>query len=153
VFGTLAVIQRVVRGMKERRSGRILIVSSVAGVRAGPTSSPYAMTKHALQALGSSLRGELASYGIDVALINPGPFGTGFNERMFTNSQEWWDRDTAPPEETALMDSLADRITVGQLDPAVAASSYADLAEADTTELVNFLPPDIMEQFADHGAR
>jgi short-subunit dehydrogenase len=82
VFGTFAITQRVAAAMKRKRAGRILIVSSIAGVRAGIGSGPYAMTKHALQAMGGSLRNELAPYGIDVALINPGPYATGFNDRM-----------------------------------------------------------------------
>src|SRR5680860_324759 len=82
VFGTLAITQRVATQMKARRSGRILIVSSVAGLLAGPGSGPYSMSKHALQAMGSALRAELAPFGVDVALINPGPFATGFNDRM-----------------------------------------------------------------------
>ena len=72
VFGTFAIVQRVAAAMKRKRAGRILIVSSIAGVRAGVGSGPYAMTKHALQAIGGVLRNELAPYGIDVALINPG---------------------------------------------------------------------------------
>lgn len=152
VFGTIAVTQRVLPKMREKGSGRILIVSSVAGLRAGPYSSPYSMSKHALQAFGGSLRGELAPLGIDVALINPGPFGTGFNDAMFDTLQEWWDRDTAPAHEVELFDGLKERITVGQLDPADAAKVYADLAEAETTQLVNPIPADIMQQFADHGS-
>lgn len=153
VFGTVAVTQRVVARMKERGSGRVLIVSSVAGLRAGPYSSPYSMSKHALQAFGAALRGELAPLGIDVALINPGPFATGFNDAMFDTLQEWWDRDTAPPHEVELFDGLRQRITVGQLDPDDAAKVYADLAEAETTELINPIPADILQQFADHAPR
>ena len=82
VFGTFAITQRVAAAMKRKRTGRILIVSSIAGVRAGIGSGPYVMTKHALQAMGGVLRSELAPFGIDVALINPGPFATGFNDRM-----------------------------------------------------------------------
>jgi NAD(P)-dependent dehydrogenase (short-subunit alcohol dehydrogenase family) len=40
-------VQRVAQKMRNKRAGRILIVSSIAGVRAGVGSGPYAMTKHA----------------------------------------------------------------------------------------------------------
>ncbi len=146
VFGTFAITQRVAAAMKRKRAGRILIVSSIAGVRAGIGSGPYAMTKHALQAMGGVLRNELAPYGIDVALINPGPYATGFNDRMANHPGDWFDRNTADPEEVAIMDSLVKRITVGQLDPADVVRRYVELVEADKTELVNFIPKDILER-------
>jgi short-subunit dehydrogenase len=146
VFGTFAVTQAVAAQMIERRAGRILIVSSVAGVLAGPGTGPYSMTKHALQAFGSALRAELAPLGVDVALINPGPFATGFNDRMVDEPGAWFDRAAALPEELAFMENVRRRITVGQLDPAMVVGVYADLVEADATELVNFVPTDIVER-------
>ncbi|MTA65700.1 MAG: SDR family NAD(P)-dependent oxidoreductase, partial [Actinobacteria bacterium] len=71
VFGTLAVTQAVLPKMAAKKSGRIIIVSSIGGVIAGPSFGPYAMTKHALEAMGKSMRAELAVSGIDVTLINP----------------------------------------------------------------------------------
>lgn len=148
VFGTLAVCQAAAVGMKRRRSGRILIVSSIAGVRAGVGSGPYAMTKHAVQAMGTSMRAELAAYGIDVALINPGPYATGFNDRMVDHPGDWFDPATADPEEVAVMESLRSRITIGQFEPDEVADRYVELVEADTTELVNFVPADLLERLA-----
>jgi len=148
VFGTFAVTQRVAQKMRKKRAGRILIVSSIAGVRAGVGSGPYAMTKHALQAFGTALRAELAAFGVDVALINPGPFATGFNDRMANDPGPWFDRKTADPEDVKVMDALVKRITIGQLDPADVVARYVALAEADKTELVNFIPEDILERLA-----
>ena len=148
VFGTFAIVQRVVQKMRRKRAGRILIVSSIAGVRAGVGSGPYAMTKHALQALGTALRAEMVPFGVDVALINPGPFATGFNDRMANDPGPWFDRNTAAPEDVAVMDSIVKRITIGQLDPADVVKRYVELVEADKTELVNFIPPDIVERMS-----
>ena len=148
VFGTFAITQRVAVAMRRKRAGRILIVSSIAGVRAGVGSGPYAMTKHALQAMGTALRAELARFGVDVALINPGPFATGFNDRMANDPGPWFDRNTAAAEDVAAMDSLVKRITIGQLDPADVVKRYVELVEADKTELVNFIPPDIVERMS-----
>ena len=148
VFGTFAICQRVANAMKAKRSGRILIVSSVAGVRAGRGSGPYSMTKHALQAMGGVFRNELADFGVDVALINPGPYATGFNDRMVNDPGDWFDRDHADGADVAAMDALRDRITVGQLDPTEVAQRYVELVEADETELVNFVPPDILDRLA-----
>jgi len=146
VFGTFAVVQRVAAAMRRKRAGRILIVSSIAGVRTGVGSGPYAMTKHALQAMGGVLRNELAPFGVDVALINPGPYATGFNDRMANEPGDWFDRNSAAPEDVAIMDALVKRITVGQLDPAEVVQRYVELVEADKTELVNFIPKDIVER-------
>ncbi len=148
VFGTFAIVQRVVQKMRRKRAGRILIVSSIAGVRAGVGSGPYAMTKHALQALGTALRAEMVPFGVDVALINPGPFATGFNDRMANDPGPWFDRNTAAPEDVAVMDSIVKRITIGQLEPADVVKRYVELVEADKTELVNFIPPDIVERMS-----
>ena len=49
------------------------------------------MTKHAVEAFSKSLRGELAPHGIDVTKINPGPYNTGFNDRMVDGITEYID--------------------------------------------------------------
>jgi NAD(P)-dependent dehydrogenase (short-subunit alcohol dehydrogenase family) len=148
VFATVAVTQRAALKLRRKRAGRIIVMSSIGGVRAGVGSGPYAMTKHAIQAFGTSLRAELKMFGVDVCTINPGPYATGFNDRMAKNPGEWFDRSKAAPEDVAAMDQLVQRITVGQLDPADVAKRYVELVEAETTELVNFVPPDIVERMS-----
>lgn len=144
VFGTLAVTQVVAPRMMERGSGRIIVVSSVAGLLdAAPASGPYSMTKHALQALGSSLRGELEPYGVDVCLLNPGPYGTGFNDAMANHPGDWFDAVGEP--EHAMLADLRSLITVDQLDPREVVDTMVALVEADTTELSNPVPPNIVE--------
>jgi short-subunit dehydrogenase len=123
-------------------------MSSIGGVRAGVGSGPYTMTKHAIQAFGTALRAELKMFDVDVCTINPGPYATGFNDRMAMNPGDWFDRKTAAPEDVAVMDQLVQRITVGQLDPVDVARRYVELVEADKTELVNFVPPDIVERMS-----
>jgi len=148
VFGTFAVTQRVAQGMRKRRAGRIIIMSSIGGVRAGVGSGPYTMTKHAVQAFGTALRAELKMFGVDVCLINPGPYATGFNDRMANDPGPWFDRTRAAPEDVAVMDQLMQRITVGQMNPEEVVKRYVELVEADSTELVNFVPPDIVERMS-----
>lgn len=146
VFGTLAMTQTVIPGMLERGRGRILIMSSVAGVLAGPFTGPYSMTKHALQAMGSALRHELAPAGIDVALVNPGPFDTGFNRRMIDESLGWFDQATASQAELRLLGETRERITGAQLDPHLAVEAIVGLVEAESTDLVNFIPTDLLDR-------
>ena len=148
VFATFAITQRVAQAMRRKRAGRIIIMSSIGGVRAGVGSGPYTMTKHAIQAFGTALRAELRAFGVDVCLINPGPYGTGFNDRMANDPGPWFDRSKAAPEDVAVMDQLVQRITVGQMDPSEVVKRYVELVEAPATELVNFVPSDIVERMS-----
>jgi len=144
VFGTLAITQRVLAGMIPRRSGRVIIVSSVAGLVAAPAIGPYSMTKHALQAMGIAMRAELAPLGIDVCLLNPGPYDTGFNDRMAAAMWEWFGEDSLQAETTDTFELVRDFITVDQLDPAEVVAAMVELVEADTTAEINLVPPDAL---------
>src|SRR5947209_4824635 len=72
LFGVLRVTQAVLPGMRERRSGRILMISSVAGIITPPTYGAYSSSKHALEGLSNALRLEMYPFGIEVILIEPG---------------------------------------------------------------------------------
>ena len=81
VTGQLRVTQAFapLMGAGEDRDGppgRIVNISSVAGLNATPLVTPYACSKFALEALTQGLRRELMLYGIDVVAINPGPIAT-----------------------------------------------------------------------------
>lgn len=138
VFGMVAMTQAVVPGMKARGWGRIINVSSVAGVMSAAQGSPYCMTKHAVEALTKSLRPELAPLGIDVTKINPGPYNTGFNDRMVNAIPDFLDPDDAEAREAHA--ALAALILGNQLDPSEVATALADLTEAETTPEELFLP-------------
>jgi NAD(P)-dependent dehydrogenase (short-subunit alcohol dehydrogenase family) len=56
--------------------GRIVNMSSVAGKMASPFMSPYAMSKHALEAMSESLRREMTAHGVDVIIVGPGAIKT-----------------------------------------------------------------------------
>ncbi len=146
VFGMVALSQAVIPGMRGRGWGRIINVSSIAGVLASPLGSPYSMTKHAVEAFTKSLRGELAAHGIDVTKVNPGPYDTGFNDRMVNGIPDYIeDGDTSATETHAI---VSDVILKDQLDPAEVANALADLAEADETPAEVFLPEGIREILA-----
>lgn len=147
VLGMVAMSQAVIPGMRERGSGRIINVSSIAGVLASPLGSPYCMTKHAVEAFTKSLRGELAPHGIDVTKVNPGPYDTGFNDRMVNNIPTYIDDgDTSATETHAFVSQI---VLGDQLDPMEVAMCLADLAEADETPEETFLPTGIREALAD----
>ncbi len=145
VFGTLAVTQAVLPRMLARGSGRIIIMSSIAGVLSGPAFGPYSMTKHALEAMGKAMRAELAGQGIDVTLLNPGPYGTGFNNRMADSMWEWFDEHSLNAPAMPLFESMRQFVTDGQGDPAEVVAKLVELTEADATEVNNFVPPELRE--------
>ena len=80
IFSLIALTQLVVPAMRERGSGCIVNIGSVAGKIARPLSSVYDATKHALEALTDGLRGELKPFGVRVSLIRPGFILTEFVE-------------------------------------------------------------------------
>ncbi|RKT87230.1 NADP-dependent 3-hydroxy acid dehydrogenase YdfG [Saccharopolyspora antimicrobica] len=72
-FGLSRMTQLVLPGMREQRSGRIVMMSSIFGLFATPGRGYYQATKHALEAISDSLRLEVAPWGIKVAIIEPSP--------------------------------------------------------------------------------
>ena len=142
VFGVVAMCQAVVPGMKARGGGRIINMSSIAGVLSGPMTAPYAMTKHAVEAFSKALRDELAPYGIDVTKVNPGPYDTGFNDNMVNGIATYIEEGDAPAEAAEAF--VREIVLTGQLDPDEVVQAVADLAEAEETPVETFLPPEIL---------
>jgi NADP-dependent 3-hydroxy acid dehydrogenase YdfG len=75
--GAIRVTQAVLPQMRERGKGRLLFVSSVGGRTVFPGNAAYAATKWALEAFAEALAIELAGFGIDVTLAQPGPVSSG----------------------------------------------------------------------------
>ncbi|MFK7966964.1 MAG: SDR family NAD(P)-dependent oxidoreductase [Burkholderiaceae bacterium] len=147
VFGTLQVTQAAIPAMKRKKSGRIIIVSSIAGVFSGQLTGPYAMTKHALEAMSKSLRAELEPYGISVAKLNPGPYATGFNDQMV----EAVEAVVAPGSNEAEMASGTRKRMLGnQLDPQEVVDAMVSLCVEPAVEFETFKPDNILERY---GAR
>jgi len=78
VFGLMAVTRAFLPRMQQRRSGRIVNVSSVGGRFTLPYFGVYNSTKYAVESLSEALRFELKAFGIDVTLIEPGVIRTNF---------------------------------------------------------------------------
>ena len=96
VFSTLALTQVALAGMIPRKSGTVLLVSSLAGRLPMPFLLPYSMTKFALSAAGAGLRAELDELhcNVHVALIEPGAIHTGFNQAMTERKYAWMGPDS-----------------------------------------------------------
>jgi NADP-dependent 3-hydroxy acid dehydrogenase YdfG len=78
VFGLLKVTRAFLPQLRMQKSGKILNLSSIGGVVAGPGMGLYNATKFAVEGLSEALSGEVAPLGIHVTIIEPGPFRTDF---------------------------------------------------------------------------
>ena len=88
LFGAIAMTKAVLPGMRARRAGTVVNVSSI-GARACPAGSGYySATKAALEAVTSALRKEIAPLGLTAMVVEPGAFRTDFAGRSLTQSAE-----------------------------------------------------------------
>lgn len=83
-FGTIALTQALLPSMVRRRSGHIVVISSVQGKIAIPYRSAYAASKHATQAYFDCLRAEIERYQIPVTVISPGYIRTNLSVNAVT---------------------------------------------------------------------
>lgn len=81
-FSPLRLIRHYLPAMRARKSGRIINISSILGQLVIPTGSAYCASKWALEAASEAIRYEVAPYGIEVCLVEPGLIRTGFKENM-----------------------------------------------------------------------
>ena len=87
VFGMLRMIRAVAPHMRRQGSGRIINISSIAGRRSTPEAGTYSATKFAVEALSDALRWELAPFGIQVVIIEPGSISTSFEATAQTHAR------------------------------------------------------------------
>ncbi|WP_328610886.1 oxidoreductase [Amycolatopsis sp. NBC_00345] len=133
VFGVLAVTRAVLPHFRERRSGHIVQLSSVGGVVATPGHAIYATSKFALEGMSEALAGEVATLGIRVSIVEPGPFRTDFAGRSMVFSDPIDDyRETAAKHIRARFSSQD-----GQQpnDPARAADAIFKLVDTEDAPL------------------
>lgn len=81
VTSQVHLIKLVLRDMRGRGAGDILITSSIAGILPGPQMSVYAASKAFLRFFGQGIREELKDTGVNVTVLMPGPTETDFFER------------------------------------------------------------------------
>ena len=86
VFGLIAATQAVLPGMRARRRGHVINVSSIGGLVSFAATGFYHATKFAVEGLSESLAIEVAPFGIKVTIIEPGPFRTDWAGRSIRQS-------------------------------------------------------------------
>jgi NAD(P)-dependent dehydrogenase (short-subunit alcohol dehydrogenase family) len=87
-FGPVAMIKAVLPGMRARRDGAIVNISSIGARISPPGSGYYSASKAALEAMSASLRRELEPLGITVTVVEPGGFRTDFAGRSLQQSRD-----------------------------------------------------------------
>ncbi len=96
-FGVIRVTQAVLPRMRERRKGRILMMSSVSGFVTPPTQGAYSASKHAIEALSNALRHELYPFGIHTILIQPGYIMTSIQSTAMDLAQPYQEKFKSGP--------------------------------------------------------
>jgi NAD(P)-dependent dehydrogenase (short-subunit alcohol dehydrogenase family) len=104
LFGLIRVIQAVLPTMRKQRSGRIINMSSGAGIFGYPGGSAYISTKFAVEGLSESIAYELEPFGIKVILIEPGFIRTNFGNAMVIARKA---QDSASPYSELMQKTMA----------------------------------------------
>jgi NAD(P)-dependent dehydrogenase (short-subunit alcohol dehydrogenase family) len=82
VFGVVRMCQLVLPGMRKKRWGRIVNISSMGGTLTFPGGGAYHASKHALEALSDALRFEVRGFGVAVVVVQPGLIRSGFADAV-----------------------------------------------------------------------
>ncbi len=88
IKGLLYVSRIVLPQMKERKSGHVINIGSIAGKEVYPNGNVYCATKHAVDALNKAMRIDLLPYGIKVSALHPGAVETEFSIVRFKGDEE-----------------------------------------------------------------
>ena len=145
VFGMLNVIRAFLPYMRERRSGSIVNIGSVAGWMGIPVSGLYCASKWAVAALSEALKGEVGQFGIEVHCIEPGYFATS----LLTPSNLMMNKSRSITDYAQLNQTLEDTFTntngqqlgspkkgVARMIEAVTHTGYAEGKEIPTRVVV-----------------
>jgi NAD(P)-dependent dehydrogenase (short-subunit alcohol dehydrogenase family) len=145
-FGPVALVKAVLPGMRARRSGAIVNISSI-GARITPEGSGYyAASKAALEGMSGSLRKELAPLGISVTAVEPGAFRTDFAGRSLNQSATAIDDYAATAGKRRKEHDRAHGTQQG--DPAKAAQALIAAVESSDPPALLLLGQDALDAYA-----
>lgn len=156
-FGSLRCIQAVLPRMRERKSGCIINVSSVAGRISASPLAPYNASKWAIEALSETLSQEAKMFNIRVAVVEPGIIDTAMARRVGDAT------DASPYPQTDRYAKLFSAALQNHPSPTLVGEKILDIVESGTWQLRHPVGPDAEpflqwrasmtdEQFADWGA-
>jgi NAD(P)-dependent dehydrogenase (short-subunit alcohol dehydrogenase family) len=142
VFGPVAIIKAVLPGMRERRRGHIINVTSMGGFITMPGIAFYCGSKFVLEGISEALGKEVAGFGIRVTALAPGQFRTDWAGRSMDRA----------PRSIADYDAVMDPIRAARLaksgnqpgDPAKAAQALLALVDSANPPVRLFLGDDAL---------
>jgi NAD(P)-dependent dehydrogenase (short-subunit alcohol dehydrogenase family) len=137
-FGALRCIQPLLPHMRQRRSGCIINVSSVAGRISLPPMSSYCASKWALEALSEGLAGEMKTFNVRVALVEPGIVNTSMADRIEGTSPE------SSYAQSARFVTVYANAAKNPVPPSLVANKILEVAESGTWQLRHPVGPDAM---------
>ena len=97
VFSNIKVTQIALKKLIEKKRGRVIFLSSLAGLVSMPFLGPYCSSKYAIEGFASSLRKEMKKLdGVNIGdgIIEPGAYATGFNKENNDKKYEWMYKDS-----------------------------------------------------------
>jgi NAD(P)-dependent dehydrogenase (short-subunit alcohol dehydrogenase family) len=128
-FGAIRCIQAVVPHMRERRSGCIINVTSVAGRISSAPLTPYSASKWALEALSEGLAGEMKTFGVRVLIVEPGIIDTAMARRIGVPAKP------SPYRQRERYAAMFTEALKNPVHPSLVAKKILELAESDTWQL------------------
>ena len=135
-FGVIRCIQALVPQMRQRRSGCIINVSSVAGRLTSPPLSSYMASKWALEALTEALAGEMKTFNVRVALVEPGIIDTAMARRIGVPQSD------SPYPQQVRFASLFEASLKNPVPPTLVAQKLLEVAESSSWQLRHLVGPD-----------
>lgn len=141
-FGVLRCCKAVVPQMRERRDGTIINISSVAGTFSQPPATPYCASKWALEALSEGLACEMKTFGVRVALVEPGIIDTAMARRISTGG------NSAYPHAARNAAFFSTTLTDAPVAPSVVAEKVVEIDRSGTWRLRHPIGPDAVPMIA-----
>ncbi|PYZ91896.1 short-chain dehydrogenase [Salipaludibacillus keqinensis] len=129
VFSTLENAQIAAKKFVKKKQGKIIFLSSIVGIVAMPYLGAYSSSKHAIEAIAKTMKAELEEFGVQVATINPGPFETGFNDRMFEEKSKWFENENHFTKKESMEET--EKILDEQYDPKNMIDKMVEVIESD----------------------
>jgi NAD(P)-dependent dehydrogenase (short-subunit alcohol dehydrogenase family) len=135
-FGALRCIKAVVPQMRQRRSGAIINISSVAGSFSNPPMTAYCASKWALEAMSESLACEMKTFGVRVALVKPGIIDTSMAQRISATGHSKY------PHAARIAELFTTTLQNAPVPPSVVAQKVLEIATSGTWQLRHPVGPD-----------
>ncbi|MBQ9547438.1 MAG: SDR family oxidoreductase [Bacteroidales bacterium] len=126
-MGCVNMCQAVLPHMRQQRNGRIINVSSIGGIMGLPYQGFYSASKFAIEGFSEALSAEVKRFGIDVSLVEPGDFATGFTASRRNSEPTLKDPDYGPVFTHSLQ--LIEKEENGGLRPEKMAQRLVKIAE------------------------